>query len=191
MVGVTGSIKQSDIEKILNPLNELAKGDFKKPLLKVGVYLVRSTANNFKKQCEPDGKAWSENFRQKQWSREGRKGKKPRILEMSGRMRNSVTSNVTQNVTETTLEFGTNVEYAKLQQFGGPSEIVTLIKRKKKILKGKNKGKFRTLKKEIGTYSRRKIIVPPRPFIGISSVDKTVIEFIFKDYYRVLGYKNA
>lgn len=162
-----------DFNKALTTLGELTKGDFTVPLQRMGQRLVRSTSENFKNEQSPDGEPWKPLAGiTKALRRRGKKDGEPKILQDSGRLRNSITSQVTMNVDKTSLEFGTNVEYAKTHQFGGPSTIN--VKKKS--------GKYG--KRPFATAYTKTIQVPARPFLGVKEADKEVFKKILKDWYK-------
>ncbi len=146
-----------DTSKILNVIGKLAEGDFTVPLQRMGQRLVRSTAENFKNEQSPEGEDWKPLAGiTKALRRRGKKDGEPKILQDSNRLRNSVTSQVTMNIDKTSLEFGTNVEYAKTHQFGGP----------------------------FATAYTKTIQVPARPFLGVKEADKEAFKKILKDWYK-------
>ena len=178
-----------DFNKALTALGEMAKGDFTVPLTRMGQRLVRSTAENFKNEQSPDGEPWKPLAGiTKALRRRGKKNGEPKILQDSGRLRNSVTSQVTMNIDKTSLEFGTNVEYGKTHQYGGPSEITVIRKKNQRISKGKNAGKYKkryiTKGVSIATAYTKTIQVPARPFLGVKEADKEVFKKILKDWYK-------
>ena len=178
-----------DTSKILRVIGKMAEGDFSTPLQRMGQRLVRSTNENFRNEQSPDGEPWKPLAQiTKALRRRGKKDGEPKILQDSGRLRNSVTSQVTMNIDKTTLEFGTNVEYGKTHQFGGPSEITVIRKKNKKIKTGKNAGKYRkryiTKGVSMATAYTETIEVPARPFLGVKEADKEAFKKILSDWYK-------
>jgi len=168
-----------DTSKILNAVGKLAEGDFTVPLQRMGQRLIMSTAENFKNEQSPGGEDWKPLAGiTKALRRRGKKDGEPKILQDSGRLRNSVTSQVTMNIDKTSLEFGTNVEYAKTHQFGGSSTITVIRKKNVK----KKSGKYG--KRPFATAYTKTIQVPARPFLGVKEADKEVFKKILKDWYK-------
>lgn len=168
-----------DFNKALTTLGKMTEGDFSIPLQRMGQRLVRSTAENFKNEQSPEGEDWKPLAQiTKALRRRGKKDGEPKILQDSGRLRNSVTSQVTMNIDKTSLEFGTNVEYAKTHQFGGPSTITVIRKKNVK----KKSGKYG--KRPFATAYTKTIQVPARPFLGIKETDKEAFKKILKDWYK-------
>ena len=189
VVGVTYGISGNiNINPVLN---------FKEPLYAMGTRLLRSTSLNFQKEQSPDGEPWRDLFKVKnkkapggEWplsrlnkigkgSAQGRYGYYM-VLSDTGRLRNSFTLTVTDN----SLEFGTNVDYGKLHQFGGDTTITVIRKKNQKITSGKNKGKF--TKRAFATAYTKMIHVVSREMIKITKTNKKIFQQILIDFIKRL-----
>lgn len=145
----------SGIEQLLKRLGELAldASNVERPLRAAGVYMVGSIEKNFQAQGRPT--RWTPLSARTLAGRrvgKGRKrGKGPRILINSARMKNSVSSQVHLQNPESYTEVGTNVIYAPRQHFG---------------YQGKGKG-------------RGQATTPARPFVMFQDEDFEFIERLF------------
>ncbi|ANH04610.1 phage virion morphogenesis protein [Shinella sp. HZN7] len=129
----------------------------------IGTGLVGSTHMRFVTQTDPDGAAW----RALNTDYAATK-RNTRILTESGRLRDSINS----RAGATEVRVGTNVIYAAIHQFGG-------------TIKPKSASHLRFF---IGDtlVTVASVTLPPRPFLGISSDDETMIAetiFDFLDRY--------
>ena len=121
----------------------------------IGAHGEASTQERFEDSIGPDGKRWKRSIR----------GGK--TLVDSARLQSSIT----HNATETRAEWGTNVLYAGIHQFGG----VILPKTAKKLA-------FRVGNRFV---TASKVTMPARPFVGINAADRSAIEGIVGDW--ILG----
>ena len=193
-----------DTSKILNVIGKMAEGDFTVPLERIGKkVLYRRTMECFKKQQTPDGEPWKPLHPiTKALRRRGKKDGEPLILQDSGTLRNRVTTQVTMNIDKTSLEYGTNLEYAEKHQYGGEAEMTVIRKKNVKnksgkygkrkagwqeeytVKSGKNKGQVIMRYATIGTAYTKTIQVPARPFLGVNNDDKEDMIKILSDWYK-------
>lgn len=139
----------------------------------IGAAVVKQTRRRFEQQRGPDGKPWEPG--QKQWDhaasqkdkKPGKKEKRgPKILLDSGRLWRSITHQATtQNVS-----VGTNLIYGRIHQLGG------IIKpRRGKALVFRIGGAFVRV---------TRIIIPARPYLGLSAADERDIMRVIIDWIR-------
>lgn len=93
-------------------------------------------------------------------------------LKDTGRLSNSISFKINGN---TTVEVGTNLDYAGVHQFGGKIESEPITKSLRRMLWKWLKPKDTSLKSSLGWLLNKKFIgetlkgeVPARPFVGIS-----------------------
>ncbi len=170
-----------------------ANSDYRKPLKLCQLRMQRSVDENFRDQGVPSMgirwkrlAEWTLNGRRK---RKGRKrGKGDRILLDTGRLRGSLVGSrgkdAIRRLTPTALFFGTNVEYAGKQQFGGTNKAwsgVVFVGNFKRRAPGK---KRRTI--HVNPHKRRGHLpatrVPARPFLVVKTRDVLVFNEIFMAY---------
>ena len=137
-----------DDREVLNALQKLqrATGDLSPAFREIGDVLVESTKQRFESGTGPDGQRWDDNS-DVTIARKGRN--KPLLAE--GTLLESIHFELIGN---DTLEVGSSMKYAAMQQFGG------------------TKDEFPWLWGDI----------PDRPFLGISSDDKEQILAIIQSH---------
>lgn len=151
---VTMELKGDDA--ILKALAKLGNADNKQELYDtLGSYGVSSTQERFLRQSGPDGQGW------KPTSRGGQ------ILRDSQRLFWSIVPRVYGN----TIEWGTNVIYAAIHQFGGTIKPKT--PGGKLIFRGLN-----------GFVSVSSVKIPARPYMGINDEDRTEMVNLVHDWMR-------
>lgn len=143
----------SNADEIIRKFRQLAeRGDnLRPPLLDIGEYLVESTKHRFETTTDPEGESWLLNSVLSTLLY--KVGDRPLTGE-TGKLMDTISYNL---VGENTLEVGSPMEYAAMQQFGG------------------NKSEFPKLWGDI----------PARPFLGISSDDERQILTALEDH--ILG----
>lgn len=142
---VTMELKGDDA--ILKALAKLGNANNQQELYEtLGSYGVSSTQERFLRQSGPDGQAWKPT---------GRGGQ---ILRDSARLFLSIMPRVSGNK----VEWGTNVIYAAIHQFGGTIDPKT----------PGGKLRFRGLN---GFVSVGSVRMPARPYMGINEEDRTEI----------------
>src|SRR5262249_48601637 len=99
--------------------------DFAPPLKSIRQHVVSETKDNFDKEEDPDGTPWLPLKRPRNRPRDRRPGRHygDKILNDSGRLRSSNTAagslgNI-DTLTQTSLEWGSNLEYSGIHQEGG------------------------------------------------------------------------
>lgn len=138
-------IDDSQIKRILQDLQR-AVGDLSPAFKGIGEVLVESTKQRFADGKGPDGNAWAENS--------------PATVERKGRNKPLIDEGTLgeqihyQLIGNDTLEIGSPMEYAAMQQFGG------------------TKAEFPHLWGDI----------PARPFLGVSGEDENAILRILREH---------
>jgi len=135
----------------------------------VGAAMESKTIRHFDEQKGPDGSAW---LPSKRAAKEGGK-----TLILSGRLRLSQTYNVLQGA----VEWGTNLVYAAIQQFGGT--IRSYARGQETFHKRDRDGSLKPgfVKKGKSDFARRvtlpqyDIRIPARPYVGIDQEDEQEI----------------
>jgi len=96
-------------------LKKLSDMDFSKPLKQSGIYMERSIGTRFRqarwKPLSPNTIKWHPH----------RRGGKP--LNDTGRLKQSVTTRAIKKVSKHKLQYGTNLVYAPLHNFGGKTKF--------------------------------------------------------------------
>lgn len=108
---------------------------------------VSSTQQRFMDEVAPDGTRWTQSRRAKEFG-----GKTLRAS-------NLLFQSIHAEATETEAQWGSNMEYAGVHQFGA----VIRPKTKKALRFSLAGGKFVTVKK---------VTIPARPFLGLNDLDK-------------------
>jgi phage gpG-like protein len=109
------------------------------------------------------------------------------VLRVSGLLRQSVVQSAEVVLTKDSLIYGTRLEYAKTQQFGGPSKIKVP---ENKIRYMQNGTPYVCLHGSNGWYAKKidsdgtfTIKVRPRPFLMIQPDDYSAIRKVFESAY--------
>ena len=153
--------------------------DLRPAMDEIGAMLMTSTDMRFERQVDPEGAAWTPNAPStaKQKAKVGHE----LILQMSGRLRGSITRQAESN----SVTVGTNLAYARIHQLGGTinrEASVRQIYRKfvetkgkagvhRELLPGfvkKSQSNFET-SHPVGAHG---ITIPARPFLGINQQDR-------------------
>jgi phage gpG-like protein len=105
-----------ELNGVDNRLKKMGKlNDLSEPLKQSGIYMERSIGLRFRKaEWKPLSPATIKRHPH-------RAGGKP--LNDSGRLKKSVTSNAIKRVSDKRLQYGTNLVYAPLQNFGGNTKF--------------------------------------------------------------------
>lgn len=137
-----------------------ANGDLSDLMDGLGLYLESSTIERFDTETAPDGSGWTPSRRAREQG-----GK---TLTDSARLKLSIS----HRSSATDAEVGTNVIYAAIHQYGG-------------TIRPKN-GEFLTfaLPGGLGLRRVREVIMPARPFLGISDEDEQELLALTEDYQR-------
>lgn len=165
------TIQVQGLDTVQNQLRRLAeRGTNLTPLLKnMGEQVLNSTQERFESSTDPDGNRWASNspvtFARLLGSRHTNKSGKINTRGVSRVMSKKplILSHTLQGSTRYQLNgqsvmVGTNMVYAKMMHFGG------------------TKSAFPHLWGDI----------PARPFLGISSQDKVVLQRMVTDYWQTL-----
>ena len=145
----------------------------------MGEYLVSTNQNRFKTSTAPDGSKWQANSQttymnilgQGHTKKDGTLSKKGINRVMSKRPlvgQGILMQDIHYQVSGNLLLVGSNMEYAATHQFGA-----TIKPKNKKMLSWK-----------IGNVSvfAKKVVIPARPFLGISVADKTELTNIVENH---------
>lgn len=137
-----------DNQRVLGALNGLMKraGDVRPALQDMGEYFIESTKRRFASKVGPDGNNWEDNADQTVL----RKGRNDPLIGESRRLANEIH----YRASATSLEWGSSLVYAGMQQFGG--------------LKA--------------AYPHLWGNIPARPFLGMSSEDEAMALEILQEH---------
>lgn len=137
-----------------------ANGDLSELMDGIGLYLESSTIERFDTETAPDGSKWTPSRRAREQG-----GK---TLTDRGQLKSSIA----HRSSATEAEVGTNLIYARIHQMGG-------------TIRPKN-GEYLTVALPGGLGFRRvsEVIMPARPFLGLSDEDEEEILALAEDYER-------
>ncbi|HEV2678783.1 MAG TPA: phage virion morphogenesis protein [Aliidongia sp.] len=158
MAGLPFKLTVTD-KDVLRALGDLAHKDgglVRASLKNIGIAMVKSVRKRFDAEQAPDGTPW------KQLSpayKAGKKGQK--ILQESGMRGGLLGTIVWQLQGSDKVAIGTNKKYAAVHQFGA-----TILPRRGDFLVFKLGGRL---------VFARKVVIPARPFLGISVADRQTI----------------
>lgn len=117
-----------------------------------------STRQRFRTQAGPDGKPWKPSLRAQITGR--------RTLTLTGRLAASLTGS--QRSGRDWAEWGSNVEYAAIHQFGG-------------VIRARNAKALRFALAGGGFATVQSVKIPARPFLGLSTDDVGDITRLIQD----------
>ena len=183
------------VPPILNTIRHMCD-DMREPLQQSGIYAVRQSDKHFQDETGPTGHWAALRPLTIKGRRKGKGSGGPKILQDTGRLKMSVVGRGTGHVyrlEKMYLEFGSNLVYSSIHQFGGvisvPAGSVTVrhaLKASGKLKKQKSnknllvfakKGKLALERKfERKAYS---IHIPARPYLWLSQKDQNNINDIF------------
>lgn len=138
--------------------------------------LESSTEKNFRSEGRPKWKKLAESTLEAR----RRQGKTGRILQVSGQLKNSITTQSGYNF----AKIGTNLKYARIHQFGGTikqsarSEIFTRRRtRSGQFARGTTAGQGIS-------FGAKEIKIPARPFIKLLKSEKEEIVRKVKNWFK-------
>jgi len=158
--------------------------DLRPTLDDIGKQMVVETQRNFERQQTPTGQRW----RPSQRVLASGRGK---TLQLSGRLMASIT----HRVIDSAVEWGTNVLYAAIHQFGG---TIQRAARKQTIYQRQDKrtGELlpRFVKRRRSNFARdvnvaaHSITIPARPYLGVTPQTMAIVQgIITRDIAQAAG----
>lgn len=170
MTGVTEGVTIKGLIETQAVLNDLLDRveDLSPLMAQLGAYGEESTRHRFESQKGPDGKAWEKSARAK--------AQGGQTLVDSGRLRDSITWRADKD----SAEWGTNVIYAGVHQFG-LDEPVNVGAHTRLITQAFGRPLGFGVYQSVGEFSRNPNI-PARPFAGVDGDDEDEIGAIIHDY---------
>jgi len=125
---IKAKVSHNDLSKLVADLGKL--NNLTVPMRVIGNYMLRSINKNFQEQGRP--KKWKSLSSMTLNLRKGVGKEKGKILQVSGRLKNSITFEATKK----SVCIGTNLDYAQLMQEGGTitSPAITIYPRQKRKL---------------------------------------------------------
>ncbi|MDD5028515.1 MAG: phage virion morphogenesis protein [Rhodoferax sp.] len=171
------SVEMAEVRAMLDRLGKEGTDDL---MPQIGEYLVRSTDQRFTDQVKPDGTHWKELSP----AYAGRKRKnKDKILTLERYLRSSIRF---QPAGAYAVSWGTNVEYAAIQQLGGTIDVkarqATVRYRSVagRVLFASKNHEGATVREV--TIPAHQVTIDARPFLGVSSDDDKQIQEIAQDW---------
>lgn len=174
---ITAAVDDAQAHAMLARMGEPGTDDL---MPRLGEYLQASTQDRFKTQTAPDGTAWRP--LQPDYARR-KKRQRGKILTLDGYLRAIPRW---QPVGDSGIEVGTNVKYAAIHQLGGaitkPARQATVRYRSVagRVLFAGKKHK-RATERQV-TMPAHQVVIPARPFLGISAADDKEIRSIILDW---------
>lgn len=135
-------------------LRRVANSDFEVPLKRSGTYMEGAIGRRFR-----SGNGWKPLSPVTIELHPRRAGGKP--LNDTGRLRKSVTSQAIKRVSSTKLQYGTNLKYAGIHNFGGVTGYYPVLGKRARI--------------------------PKREFLYFDATNEKAIKRIFEDYVKELS----
>jgi len=160
---------------ITRAMHNLARagGDSETMLSDIGEYMLIATEERFDNEVAPSGFAWPEILDSTRAKKRNRK-----ILTESNRLRGSIIYRASSRK----LEVGTNVKYAAIHQFGGKTRAHEIRAKNKKALFWAGSSNPIKVVQHPGSQ------IPARPYLGVSSRDRTeILAIVHKHYRRALA----
>tara|TARA_B100000686_G_scaffold348019_1_gene438073 strand:+ start:19 stop:498 length:480 start_codon:yes stop_codon:yes gene_type:complete len=153
------SVQFNGDKKVIKSIENLGSRSHRRELFdQIGSYGVSSTQQRFLDQTGPDGQKWKPSARARENGGQ------------TLRDRNHLFQSLTHDYSADHAEWGTNIIYAAIHQFGG------IIKAKSaNALQFFVGNRFATVKQ---------VVMPARPFLGIDSKDEAEIAAIVDDWVR-------
>lgn len=151
-------IKVEGETRIIAVLNAIALSGQQRAQLfdEIGFNLVENAQLRFIDGVSPDGQAWVQSIRAKQQGGQ--------TLIDKGTLRASLNHNVLSDG----VEYGTNLPYAAPNHFGANIKAVNAP-----FLRFKIGGKF---------VSKKSVVLPARPFVGVSAEDELMVLDVFNSF---------
>lgn len=152
MAGTRIEIAVDGLEAAASRLTELAeKGQHLGPLFNdIGEMLLYSHKQRNAQGIAPDGTPWAE-------LSETTQGLKPRHQTTPLRLNDILLTQLLYQADDDSIDFGSNMVYAAMQQFGGKTSPKSMIPNK---------------------------LIPARPFIGLSDEDEQAILEMVAEYFE-------
>ena len=151
----------SDMEQLIGRLDKIAGIDKAGTMNAIAEGLRTSTQERFRSGTAPDGNRWTPSVR-------AQTGKGNTLVD-SASLKNSILA----KADATGAAVGTNMVYAATHQFGDERTI----RAKDKCLKFQVGGRW------VSVPSVR-VTIPPRPYLGISEIDKGDIRDLLEDMFK-------
>jgi phage gpG-like protein len=174
---MTGAAEIVDDKEVLAALGRLMSfgRDPRRALQGIGRYGKSSTQMRFRNQRGPDFQPWKPSKRAIE--------SKGQTLRKTGLLRNSIT----WQLTSVGVEWGTNVKYGAIHQFGfdGVQQVATHWRRLPSVrVKGKKVYKTTRTGAQITYQVRafsRHMKMPARPFLGVNDIDRASMMAIVRE----------
>lgn len=149
------SIRVEVDPELLDRLRGLEEADIAGAMAAVGEAIRTSTLERFSREKDPEGRPWKKSIRAQQ------SGEKTLTISRT------LATSIHVESSAKGVEYGTNLDYAAIHQFGG-------------TIRAKDGG---LLKFQIGDQwiSKKSIKMPARPYLGINEEDMQEITHIIED----------
>lgn len=159
-----------------------ALGDLRPTMSAIGAAMLFSTQRRFETKTAPDGQPWRP-LAPRTARERAKRGRSPSdILRDTGRLYQSLTYQVSASGSTATVEWGSNVVYAAIHQFGGTIEVGERTRTIYQAYDAKTDiydPRFR--KKAKSNFARdvkvkaHRITIPARPYLGVNDADREAI----------------
>lgn len=154
------TLKAESFDDLTSALKRLGDPARRKDLLEqIGAAGVMQTQQRFLDQAGPDGQPWVQSRRAKEQSGE------------TLRDTNRLFTSLTYAADDKSVEWGTNVIYAGIHQFGG---VIKPKSKKALSFKGAN-GK---------TYTVKSVTIPARPYLGLTDQNRNAMRDVVHDWMK-------
>lgn len=171
-----------DVSSVGRALEQLAErlGDMRVPLLDIGEYLHQSTDARARNQVGPDGRPWAPLSPRTLAKKKGNKK-----LRESGALLDTLRHSVAGDE----LQFGTDRPYGAIHQFGGKIEHAAqsrqvYFKEKGGVVGNRFVKKRQSNFSQWVTHGARTVVMPARPYLGLSAEDETELLEIVGAYLK-------
>lgn len=189
MAGVSFRIQDQELEALLARVDRVAERPVG-ALHAIGAHFVFSTQRNIETETAPDGTRWPPLSPR---TANRRIGRRLRGYDHMLRVTNRLYGSISYAATDRAIEWGSNLEYARIHQLGGTISIpertgtVHLARIRQKgggvrtrfVRRDRKNAEERQVR--IGSHQIR---VPARPYLGISDSDRAAVPEIIADYLR-------
>lgn len=189
MAGISHSIDAQLATDTLGRL-ERAAGNPEGAYHALGAHFVFSTQRNIEMETAPDGSRWP---RLSPRTAEKRVDKGQRGYGQMLRVKNRLYFSIAYQVLPDGVEWGSNVEYARIHQLGG---VITMPPRQGKVTLKRIRRQGGGIRSRFARHGAKggeerlvsirghQIRIPARPYLGISAADRQEAPEIIAEYLR-------
>ena len=156
----------------------------------IGAHFVFSSQRNIETETSPEGVRWPPLSPR---TANKRIGKGRRGYEHMLRVTTQLYRSIVYEATDASVEWGSNVEYARVHQLGGvidmPAREGTVTLKSIRRKGGGIRSRFartgtRGATSRVVSIRAHQVRIPARPYLGISALDRDEVPLIVADYLR-------